>query len=151
MVPGPPEGKRRPRVDMRGGNAHVHPAQADIDRERVIRAIAREAMAGRPAFSGPVRIDVEAVFEPAPSWSKRKTADALAGYWHTQKPDKDNVEKSILDGLNPDPKARAERDRLPFCLGDDAQVADGRTWKRWGTPARTEVVITALDPPGGLL
>jgi Holliday junction resolvase RusA-like endonuclease len=150
-IPGPPEGKRRPRVDTRGGHAHVHPAQADIDRERIIRRVAREAMAGLPPFAGPTRVDIEAVFEPAPSWPKRKTADALAGYWHTAKPDKDNVEKSILDGLNPEPKAKREEDRLPFCLTDDAQVCDGRTIKRYGSPARVEVVIESLSPPDALL
>lgn len=145
-IDGPPEGKRRPRASSRHGISRIHSDPADVKREALIRALAREAMAGAPPFEGPVGVWVEAIFEPAPSWSKRKREAALAGFWHTQKPDRDNVEKSVLDGLNPDPKAKREEDRLPFCLLDDAQVADGSTRKRWGFPARTEVFIRELAP-----
>jgi Holliday junction resolvase RusA-like endonuclease len=145
-IPGAPEGKRRPRIDTRGGFARIHATDADIKRERLIRQLAREAMDGRPPFVGPVRVDVEAIFEPPVSWSRKKREAALAAFWHTSKPDKDNVEKSILDGLNPDPRAKLAVDRLPFCLTDDAQVAAGFTTKRWGSPARVEVTISVLTP-----
>lgn len=147
QIPGPPEGKRRPRTRVFGRQATVYSDPADKAREAYIRQLAREAMGGLPPFEGAVRVDIEAVFEPAPSWSKKKAAAAIEARWHTSKPDKDNIEKSVFDGLNPDPKAKAERDRAPFCLTDDAQVAAGWTVKRWGAPARTEVVITTLNPP----
>lgn len=145
-IPGAPEGKRRPRVHTFTGRPIVHSHPADVQRERLIRQHARAAMEGLPPFEGPVRIDIEAVFEPAPSASKKKREALLAAKWHTSKPDKDNIEKSILDGLNPDPKAKLAADRAPFCLTDDAQVAAGYTVKRWGSPARVIVVIYTLEP-----
>jgi Holliday junction resolvase RusA-like endonuclease len=50
-----------------------------------------------------------------PSWSKKKQAQ-LVGKPHQQKPDKDNLEKALLDAL----------------FDDDCAVWDGRTSKLWG-------------------
>jgi Holliday junction resolvase RusA-like endonuclease len=148
-IDGPPEGKRRPRtrviVKGRKPMATIYSDPADKAREKHIRGVVQLAMRRTRLFVGPVRVTIEAVFEPAPSWSKRKTAEALAGLYHTGKPDLDNVEKSILDGLNP------EQGQPPFCLGDDAQVAELASRKVYGSPARTEVTIEALAVGGGLL
>ena len=48
------------------------------------------------------------------SWSKRKR-DAMRGQPHQQKPDRDNLEKALMDAM----------------CEDDAHVWDGRTTKRW--------------------
>jgi len=144
-IDGPPQGKRRPRtrVIMQHGKpmATIYSDPADKDREAIVRALALEAMNGVAPFTGPVRVTIEAVFQPAPSWTKKRAAEALANVWHTSKPDGDNVAKSILDGLNPDPKAKDSRLRVPFCLVDDGQVAVQIVRKRYGSPARTEVVV----------
>lgn len=50
-----------------------------------------------------------------PSWSQKKRA-AMNGQPHQQKPDSDNLAKSLLDAL----------------FGDDAHVWDLRVTKRWG-------------------
>ena len=49
------------------------------------------------------------------SWSKRKRDD-MDGKPHQQKPDKDNLEKAILDAV----------------YADDCCVWDGRATKLWG-------------------
>lgn len=49
------------------------------------------------------------------SWSKKKRAE-MAGKPHQQKPDKDNLEKALLDAI----------------FEDDCRIWDGRVTKIWG-------------------
>jgi hypothetical protein len=49
------------------------------------------------------------------SWSEKRKLE-MDGKPHQQKPDKDNLEKSLLDAL----------------FTDDCRVWDGRVTKRWG-------------------
>lgn len=143
-IPGPPQGKRRPRTRVVGRIATIYSDPADKLREVEIREAVRVAMQGQPAIAGAVRVTIDAVFEVTPSWPKKRQAAALAGMYHTSKPDSDNIAKSILDGLNPDPKAKAEWARVPFCLMDDGQVAEQMVRKRYGSPARTDVIVQAI-------
>lgn len=83
-------------------------------------------------MKGPVKVEVLATFQPAKSWSKKKTAEHI-GRHHTQKPDADNLMKAILDGMN----------RIAF--DDDAQVAVQHVSKVWGPEARTVVIVTPLE------
>ena len=53
------------------------------------------------------------------SWTKKKRL-AMNGQPHQQKPDKDNLEKALLDAL----------------YADDSKVWDGRVTKRWGETGR---------------
>jgi hypothetical protein len=50
------------------------------------------------------------------SWSKRERQEN-EGWPHRQKPDRDNLEKALLDGV----------------FGEDSHVWDGRATKLWGT------------------
>lgn len=52
------------------------------------------------------------------SWSKKKKKE-MAGNPHQQRPDKDNLEKSLFDAI----------------LDEDCRVWDSRTTKRWSTGA----------------
>ena len=54
------------------------------------------------------------LFKLSPSWSNKKKAEKLYTP-HTQKPDRDNLEKAVLDSL----------------FADDAHIWDGRTTKLW--------------------
>lgn len=56
------------------------------------------------------------VLEMPPSWSKAKRL-AMEGQLHDQKPDRDNLEKALLDSV----------------YGEDCHVADGRVTKLWGS------------------
>lgn len=56
------------------------------------------------------------VLEMPRSWSKAKRL-AMNGQLHDQKPDRDNLEKALLDSV----------------YGEDCHVADGRVTKLWGT------------------
>lgn len=65
-----------------------------------------------------------AYFEPPKSWSKKKRAAAM-NTLHRSTPDRDNVDKAVLDALFP----------------QDSAIASGMIQKRWGSPARLEIVI----------
>ena len=66
-----------------------------------------------------------AYFPPPKSWSATKRSEAL-GTYHRGKPDRDNIDKAILDALFP----------------NDSAIASGMIRKLWGEPARIEVVLT---------
>jgi Holliday junction resolvase RusA-like endonuclease len=65
-----------------------------------------------------------AYFAPPASWSEKRKRAAL-GKRHMSKPDKDNLEKEILDSL----------------FEDDSAISDGASSKRWGLPPRVEITI----------
>lgn len=63
------------------------------------------------------------------SWSKAKKK-GMAGCFHRQKPDRDNIDKAVLDAL----------------FKDDSGIAAGTIVKRWddGNGPRIEIQITSL-------
>jgi Holliday junction resolvase RusA-like endonuclease len=65
-----------------------------------------------------------AYFVPPASWSKTKQAAAI-GTLHRSKPDRDNIDKAILDAM----------------FDEDCAIADGEIKKFWGTVACVEIVI----------
>lgn len=62
------------------------------------------------------------------SWSKTKRAQ-MDGQRHTQRPDKDNLEKALLDAV----------------FGEDCHVWDSRVTKIWGETGM--ICIKVIDPP----
>lgn len=127
-IAGKPFAKQRPRFSRKSGRAYT--PKATISFEDTVRAVALDHF--KAPLEGPVQVIVRAQFEPAASWSKKKT-DALIWRPHTQRPDADNVQKAILDGLN----------RIAFA--DDAQVASITCTKVWGTPAKTTVEVGPVE------
>lgn len=137
FVPGDPKGQPRAR---RGAGKHMYTPDTANGFKECIYAVAREHTPKVP-LTGPVSMTVTAVFaRPKSHYGTGKNADKLrsdAPHYHTSKPDRDNVEKAILDALT----------RLGFWK-DDAQVCDGRMTKIYegGVPMKVGcyVVITAL-------
>lgn len=100
-VPGAPYGKGRPRVGRVQGRPRLFTPDKTLAYESLIAAVAHAAMAGRPLYDGPVSATLLIRCAVPASWSKRKQADALAGLIRpTTKPDVDNVEKAVFDGMN---------------------------------------------------
>lgn len=131
VIPGAPYAKKRHRsfFNKKMGRAQaVNPAE-NKSFEAKVAEIALTHMPG--PIDGPVRIIVEAIFDPAASWSKRRRAAALGGY-HTQKPDGDNILKAVKDGLN----------RVAWA--DDCQVAEATIIKRWGERAETRITLYSV-------
>ena len=125
-VPGKPFGKQRPR----SGQGRVFTPDQTVTAEAVIKI---EAIPHFPVpFEGPVRVMILAVFAIPASWSKKRQAESL-GRPHTSKPDKDNIEKAVVDALN------------GVAFGDDAQIAAGGSRKVWGRVAKTIIRVEQID------
>lgn len=128
-ISGKPFGKKRHRVGTIAGRARAFNPEENRSFEQKVAEIARPLFP--VPFEGPVRLRIVATFAIPQSWSKKKQ-QAMLGQYHVQKPDRDNLDKAVQDGLN----------RIAF--RDDSQVADGRCVKRWGRYAETFVQVEAL-------
>jgi Holliday junction resolvase RusA-like endonuclease len=137
-VPGTPVGKGRPRVTTRGGKfASMYTPEKTVNYEGLVAHSAKVAMNGRPLFDGPAAVTLEILCQVPASWSQKKRAQALAGQvYPTTKPDIDNVEKAIFDGLN------------GVVWRDDVQVVDVSKRKRY---ADTPGVWVTIIPIGVLM
>lgn len=123
-LPGKPRGKGRPRFY----NGRVIPDPKTVGYERYV---AEEAKLHFLApLDGPVHLDIIAKFKVPDSWSERKKRDHY-GQSHTQKPDIDNIEKIVMDGLT------------GIAWHDDKQVAFSVTEKLWG---KTEGLYVIVKP-----
>jgi Holliday junction resolvase RusA-like endonuclease len=125
-IPGKPFAKQRPRATRQG---RVYTPKETVSFERTVGQIAMQHFP--QPITGPIKVTIWATFEPAASWSAKKTA-AVIGTYHTQRPDLDNIEKAILDGLN----------RIAFA--DDGQVAWVEKRKIWGPEAKTVVTVEPM-------
>ncbi len=81
-----------------------------------------------PPTDSILELNWRAYFVPAPSWSKKRRLAAM-GQLHRQTPDRDNIDKAVLDCL----------------FEDDSGVADGRIKKRWDWKARIEIEIVVVE------
>lgn len=133
VVPGQPVAKGRPRLTVRGGHARAYTPAKTVAYEGLIALAGSEAMAGATPYAGPLAVEATAVFSIPPSWSKKKRE---AAYWHTIKPDADNIAKALGDGLN------------GVCWADDSQVASIRVLKVYGAMPGLHVTVTALERAG---
>ena len=95
-----PEGGKRP-----------HPIHAF---KATVKMVASERYTDAP-LRGPVRVDIICVFprQAEKIWKSKP----MPRYPHTAKPDRDNLDKAVLDALK------------GIVLSDDAQVCDGRIQK----------------------
>ncbi len=131
-IPGPPMAKARPRFNRATGHAYTPKKTASFG--RTVGTIAQPHFP--QPLEGPVRLTIYATFQPAKSWSKKKTAAHL-NRPHIQKPDGDNISKAIKDALN----------RIAWA--DDSQVADMRVVKVWGPTPRTVVHVESMATDNG--
>ena len=123
-IPGKPFAKQRPKFSRRIGRAFTPKETRNF--EDMVRAMALQHFP--EPLTGAVEIAVLAIFEPPPSWSKKKRAGHMHQL-HTQRPDFDNLQKAVCDGLN----------RVAFA--DDSQIAKASCEKRWGERAQTIVSV----------
>ena len=85
-----------------------------------------------PVPALPLYVGWVAYFPMPKSWSNAKR-EKMAGTYHRQKPDRDNIDKAILDAL----------------WKEDSCIADGRMIKRWddGDGPRIFLEIRTLTEP----
>lgn len=132
VIPGKPFGKERPRKSRRLKSLYT--PTTTLKYEAQVRYIATKQA---QMLEGPLKVDITAIFEVPKSYSKKRKKACLEGQeYPTKKPDKDNIEKVILDGLNPLTKlnkAKHKREMvLPGFYKDDKQAVDGVTKKIYG-------------------
>ena len=140
-VIGNPKGQPRVRAIAFGGKARVHnPATAD-DWKALVAIEARKHLPERP-LTGPVRVDLLFRFRrPRHHYRTGKKSDIIkanAPSWHTSKPDRDNLEKAVLDVLTD-----------IGMLADDSIVCEGKNIKVYADemnkPGAT-VYIAEIEP-----
>jgi Holliday junction resolvase RusA-like endonuclease len=102
--------------------------------EATVQASAKITMNGRPPLAGALQAGVMAYVPVPESWSKKKTAAALAGDIRpTPRPDLDNYVKAALDGMN------------GIAFQDDAQIVEfGRTAKFYSDRPRLVVTLRQI-------
>lgn len=98
-VPGTPKGKARPRFNMR--TKRTYTPDSTTSYENLVRVCFNNAHPDWVPSGDAVEIHIYLYFPVAQSWPKKKIIAALQGILKKKtKPDLDNVEKAILDGLN---------------------------------------------------
>lgn len=124
-VPGQPVAKGRPRF----GKGRVYTPEKTSNYEKLIRQVSWINF--RKPFDGPIRVEIIATFEVPKSLSKKRAAERMHRH-HTQKPDADNVQKAILDGM------------AGIAFHDDSQVAEKEIKKFWGLEGKVLVRVRRL-------
>lgn len=116
-VTGDPKGQPRPRAFSRNGKARVFDSGTAEGWKAQIALAARDHLPAAP-LACPVRVDVEFYFRRPKRLQKKNSP---AGYIpHIAKPDRDNLDKGILDCLK----------QIGF-IRDDCYVSDGTIRKRY--------------------
>lgn len=151
VIPGAPRGKPVARVTARGTFLPTK-AREEMDTHR---QIARLAMGGRPPFPGAVELRLGAYMPIPQSWSRAKTARALAGtILPTVKPDGSNIQKLAEDALLPRRFTAAEQREISkqamemmrqVVIYDDSQITDWHGWKRYSDKPRLVVEVRVID------
>lgn len=133
-IPGDPRGKGRPKFARRGDFVQTYTDDKTASYENLVSLAARDAMKGRPLFSGPMHFEMVATFKvPASMSAKKREAMLLGEIKPTKKPDLDNIQKAVLDGMN------------GVVFEDDAQVVTMLAGKQYGSPPRVWVHIRPID------
>jgi Holliday junction resolvase RusA-like endonuclease len=113
FVPGLPIAQPRTRSTANG--RHYTPNNGVVKWKRSIQFAARQQFSGL-RMEGPFRVDLEFVF-PRPKSITWKTRP-MPSIWHIKKPDRDNLDKAVLDALT------------GIFWHDDCQVCSGSIEKR---------------------
>ncbi len=144
FVPGEPKGKGRPRFrhvasKNIGGKGFVqtYTPSTTVVYENAIKVFASQCMRSTPPTKEAVFVVMVVVFTPPESWSKKKRTAALDGtYQHVSKPDGDNVQKAVFDGLQ------------GVVVVDDKQIYGHALLKKYGWTPGVHVHVTDLPPSG---
>lgn len=139
VIPGEPKGKGRARSriakagDGRQFVTHYTP-KGTVEYENLVRMAAHEAMEGAAPTRFPCAVNISAFCSVPASWSNKRRSLALAGeILPTGKPDLDNTEKAVLDGMN------------KIVFRDDSVVCEVFKRKRYSDTPRVEVWVRELD------
>lgn len=103
-----------------------------LDYKQAIAWETKSQIQAHQAWTGPIEMNLTCYIPMPDSWSEKKKK-LMDGQRHTQKPDRDNIEKGVCDSLN------------KIVWKDDGQVCDGRTSKYWSRSGRLEIEIREVS------
>nr|DAF69103.1 MAG TPA: Endodeoxyribonuclease RusA [Bacteriophage sp.] len=127
-IPGAPQGKARARTTKFGS----YTPEKTVLYENLIKISYQQAT--EKYFDGPLRVIINAFYEPAKSTSKKRMSAMLEGSIRpTKKPDIDNIAKVVLDALN------------GIAYKDDTQVIELIVNKVYGQLASVNVTIEEVS------
>lgn len=119
VVLNPPQGQPRAR---RGRGHYYQPVTAFYEACQW----AARAMRPQTPYEGPLRVDITFIMprpKSAPAWKR----------WHTATPDRDNLDKGILDAM-----------KKAGWFVDDAQACDGRLRKVLAKPGEASCAVVEV-------
>lgn len=130
-VPIRPVGKARPRFTRFG---HAYTPDTTRAAEHHVAFYATAMMQGhKRAESQPLAVDLEFVFAPPASWSKKKREEAIRFCKpRKEKPDIDNLGKLVCDALN------------GIVYADDNQITELRAVKYYGEHDEIKVCVREI-------
>jgi len=133
-IPGKPIAKKRHRIVHKTG--HIYDPNAK-DTARVITQCLIPQSRGYEIFTGALFVKFEFVFKrPKSHYGTGRNKDKLkksAPVFCNVVQDFDNLEKFVCDAMN------------TVIYGDDRQIVQSMTWKRWGSVARSLITVRQLE------
>jgi Holliday junction resolvase RusA-like endonuclease len=137
VILGEPKGQKRHRSTLIGKGAGAFISNYDPSkRDKKNFADVVQGNAPKVPFEGPLKLDVHAFFgRPKSHYRTGKNSHILkddAPLWKTSKPDRDNVDKFVLDSLT------------KIYWKDDAMICAGEILKQYSDKPRLEIFITKL-------
>lgn len=138
-IPGEPIGQGRGRATVftpAGGKprARVYDPKKSREWKRAAAFVLRAAWRGRQPIAGPVRLNITAVFSCPKSDFRKRTLRGRR--WHTNVPDRDNIEKIIMDSA----KGLLWKDDRQVCAGWTLKVIGAQ-----GEAPRVELEVEAIE------
>ena len=115
-----PKPAPRPRVTKYG----TYNDKAYTNYKKALRLVAQRQI--KAPLEGAIKMSIVFQFKKPKSWSKKKRE---AAFWHTQKPDADNLAKAVKDALN------------GLAYRDDSQICDMDLVKIWGENDRITIEL----------
>lgn len=125
IIPLAPVAKGRPRFTRTG---HAYTPKKTRDAEELLRWHLLRLWRGRAVITGAVTLRITFVM-PLPNGVGKKKLAELKGAPHLKRPDKDNLEKMVMDCMN------------GIVLEDDSQIWRSEVQKVYGSPARIDLTI----------
>lgn len=136
IVLGNPKAQGRPRATSRGKFASVYEDKKDTQNKDTLAAVVQRQAPPKP-LDCPLQVDIYFYFpRPKSHFRTGKYADELkpnAPTLHTSKPDRDNLDKLVLDALG------------GIFWIDDRLVCQGWLQKEYSDRPRTEIFIKILE------
>jgi len=134
-VLGDPKAQGRPRACASGKHARMYERKEDTQNKRTLEVVARTD-APDELLGGPLRVDIKFFFpRPKGHYGTGRNSGQLKDWaptWHVSRPDRDNLDKLVLDALT------------GVFWRDDNQVCAGEITKQYSDRPRTEIGIKKL-------